>query len=220
MADRQAIDTQQPPVAPPAPAEALDALQRAGAARVDPVRLRYLEVLARRIASAEPATRQVLLGRWRADCAALQARCLRAAASSGVAQSPQARPDAAAPLADLNRYIRSASLAAEAEGLHALPGEDASELRSLREFRETWSRIAAVDQVDAAVTRGPENAGPLNSHSLVLRSLALMRNLSPDYLRRFLSQMETLMALEQVAERQRQREPVAKARPKPVRKKR
>ena len=219
MADHQAVDTRQPPMAPPAPAEALDALRSAGAGRVDPVRLRYLEVLAGRIASAEPATRQLLLGRWRADCTKLEERCLRAAASSGVAQTPSARPAAVAPLAQLNHYIRSASQAAAAGGTHALPGDDASELRSLRDFRETWSRIAAVDQVDAAVTRGPENAGPLNSHSLVLRSLALMRSLSPDYLRRFLSQMETLMALEQAADRQR--EPVAaKAKPKAARKRR
>jgi hypothetical protein len=218
MAERQATEAPQPPVAPATLAEALDALQRVGAGRVDPVRLRYLEVLARRIASSQPAMQQQLLGRWRADCALLEERCLRTAPSGGVVDAPRGRPGAATPLADLNHYLRSASRAAAGASPHALPGDDASELRSLRDFRETWSRIAAVDQVDAAVTRGPENAGPLNSHSLVLRSLALMRSLSPDYLRRFLSQMETLMALEQATERQR--EPVAKAKPKAARKKR
>ena len=161
---------------------------------------------------------QQLLARWRADCAVLQERCLRIAPSNGVAGAPQARSGGSTPLADLNHYLRSASRAAAGASPHALPGEDASELRSLRDFRETWSRIAAVDQVDAAVTRGPENAGPLNSHSLVLRSLALMRSLSPDYLRRFLSQMETLMALEQATEQQR--EPVTSAKSKAARKKR
>lgn len=212
------IDPPQPPVEPPEPAEALDALRRAGAGRVDPVRLRYLEVLAQRLASAQPATRQLLLARWHADRAVLEARCRQPAASGSVARTPQAGPGRATPLADLNHYIRSASRAAAAASTHALPGEDASELRSLRDFRETWSRIAAVDQVDAAVIRGPENAGPLNSHSLVLRSLALMRSLSPDYLRRFLSQMDTLMVLEQASERQR--EPVSRAKPKAVRRKR
>jgi len=218
MAERQASEAPQSAVAPATLAETLDALQRAGAGRVDPVRLRYLEVLARRIASSQPAMQQQLLGRWRADCAVLQERCLRITPSGGVADALGDRPVPASPLADLNHYLGSASRAAAGASPHALPGEDASELRSLRDFRETWSRIAAVDQVDAAVTRGPENAGPLNSHSLVLRSLALMRSLSPDYLRRFLSQMETLMALEQATERQR--EPVAKAKPKAARKKR
>lgn len=200
-----------------APDAVLEALRRAGAAQVDPVRLRYLDVLARRIATAEPATRTLLQDRWHAACAALERRCQQTPPPGASAQA-QARPAVASSLADLNLYIRSASRAAAAASTPPIPGEDAAELRSLREFRESWSRIAAVDQVDAAVTRGPENAGPLNSHSLVLRSLALMRSLSPDYLRRFLSQMDTLMALEQAAERQR--EPVAKARAKGVRRKR
>jgi len=48
-----------------------------------------------------------------------------------------------------------------------------------------------------ATHRAPENAGPLNSHMLVLRTLGLMRELSPHYLRRFLSHTETLLWLEQ-----------------------
>ncbi|MFZ2387771.1 MAG: DUF2894 domain-containing protein, partial [Polaromonas sp.] len=35
------------------------------------------------------------------------------------------------------------------------------------------------------------------SHMLVLRSLALMRKLSPDYLQRFLSHVDTLLWLDQ-----------------------
>jgi hypothetical protein len=72
-----------------------------------------------------------------------------------------------------------------------------SEMASVRRFRQTWSRMAAKDQVDQAVGRGPVNAGPLNSHMLVLRSLALMRKLSPDYLQRFLSHVDTLLWLDQ-----------------------
>ena len=206
MADGLPAGRPLPLAAPTAPAGVLEALRRAGAARIDPVRLRYLDVLGRRIETAEPACRPLLQHRWQSACAELEQRC-RQAPPHGVAEPPRTSPAAASPLAGLNHYIRSASRAASAASAHAFPGEDATELRSLRNFRETWSRIAAVDQVDAAVTRGPENAGPLNSHSLVLRSLALMRSLSPDYLRRFLSQMETLMALEQAAERQREPPP-------------
>lgn len=75
--------------------------------------------------------------------------------------------------------------------------EASSEMASVRRFREAWSRIAAENQVDQAVERGPVNAGPLNSHLLVLRSLALMRRLSPEYLRRFLSHVDTLLWLDQ-----------------------
>lgn len=70
------------------------------------------------------------------------------------------------------------------------------ELRSLRRFRQAWSRISAEDRLHRALGREPANAGPLNSHMLVLRALAAMRQLSPDYLRRMLEQMDTLLWLE------------------------
>jgi hypothetical protein len=114
------------------------------------------------------------------------------------AQSAFNRP--CAPLAQLNQYIQNV----KQDGIdHRLGSslvsdmEANSEMASVRRFREAWSRIAAEDQVDQAVGRGPVNAGPLNSHMLVLRSLALMRKLSPDYLRRFLSHVDTLLWLDQ-----------------------
>lgn len=108
------------------------------------------------------------------------------------------------PLAQLNQYLQNV----RQEGIDHRRGsglggslvsdmEASSEMASVRRFRDTWSRIAAEDQVDQAVGRGPANAGPLNSHLLVLRSLALMRKLSPDYLRRFLSHVDTLLWLDQ-----------------------
>lgn len=91
------------------------------------------------------------------------------------------------------RDVRNAALAGEAI--------DPSELPSLRRFRASWSRYAAEDQVVQAMGRSPDNAGPLNSHALVLRSLALMRELSPDYLRRFMAQLDSLLWLEDLAQR-------------------
>jgi hypothetical protein len=44
----------------------------------------------------------------------------------------------------------------------------------------------------------------------VLRTLALMRDLSPDYLRRFLSHADTLLWLEQAQSQTRAKPPVAK----------
>ena len=99
------------------------------------------------------------------------------------------------PLAELNAHIEQASVAARA-GLPA-GGGDWPDLRSAQRFRETWERLGAEDAVVKATHRAPENAGPLNSHMLVLRTLGLMRELSPHYLRRFLSHTETLLWLEQ-----------------------
>ena len=108
-------------------------------------------------------------------------------------------------LAQLNQYIQNVKQG----GINHRPEsglgsslvsdrEASSEMASVRRFRQAWSRNVAEDQVDQAVVRGPVNAGPLNSHMLVLRSLALMRKLSPDYLRRFLSHVDTLLWLDQV----------------------
>ena len=67
----------------------------------------------------------------------------------------------------------------------------------MRQFRNTWSKLSANKQVTQALDRAPRNAGPINSHMLVLRSLALMRELSPDYLNRFVSYVDTLLCLDQ-----------------------
>lgn len=109
-------------------------------------------------------------------------------------RAPPPRP--LTPLGQLNQHIATAT---QAQGTCGRP-----ELRSAQAFRETWSRLAAEDEVVQAVQRGPENAGPLNSHMLVLRTLGLMRELSPDYLRRFMAHADTLLWLEQASSQLRQ----------------
>lgn len=89
-----------------------------------------------------------------------------------------------------------------------------AELKTLRHFRNTWSKLSTGKQVARALAQAPANAGPINSHMLVLRSLALMRDISPDYLNRFISYADTLLCLDQ-AERDRpagpKKPPAAKA---------
>jgi hypothetical protein len=106
---------------------------------------------------------------------------------------------ALSPLGALNAHIARASGQARAElsANAAHHGGPWPELRSAVRFRETWSRISAEEEVTQAVDRAPDNAGPLNSHMLVLRTLGLMRELSPDYLRRFMAHAEALLWLDQ-----------------------
>lgn len=75
--------------------------------------------------------------------------------------------------------------------------EAADELGSLQYFRDTWSRLNVDRQLAQAFAQAPENAGPLNSHHLVLRSLKLMRELSPHYLEHFVTYAEALLWLDQ-----------------------
>ena len=63
-------------------------------------------------------------------------------------------------------------------------------------FRETWSKVRTEKQYRQALDQVPRNAGPLNSSSLVHRSLSLMRDLSPGYLQQFLSYVDALSWLE------------------------
>lgn len=93
------------------------------------------------------------------------------------------------PLADLNAYIRTATA-----------HKPAGELASAGRFRAAWETGRTLDRLDEAVARAPANAGPLNSHALVLRSLALMGELSTDYLRHFLAHAEALQWLERARE--------------------
>ncbi len=94
------------------------------------------------------------------------------------------------PLTQLNAYLRSVSPGAK-DGGH--------ELASARRFRESWSLYQAENKLDLASLRRPANAGPLNSHALVLESLERVHALSPAYLRRLLAQVDTLQWLEQAA---------------------
>jgi hypothetical protein len=199
------------------------ALRSEGTWRGDPVRFRYLEGLAARLQGQPACVQRVLHERLQAAVTDFDARveqrqqAARAQAESLITQHPaqagalrrlQAAGDivgmrrllaaaqakaACAPLLHLNESIRAAR-----RGGDAAAGEpaDANELASARRFRGSWDRHRSEQQVEQALARKPVQAGPLNSHVLVLQSLELMRELSPDYLRRFLAQVESLQWLE------------------------
>ncbi|MET0312207.1 MAG: DUF2894 domain-containing protein [Burkholderiaceae bacterium] len=120
------------------------------------------------------------------------------------------------PLAQLNAHILQARARATEP---PLPGEtpDAEELASVRRFRRAWGSRRAVDQVEKAASRQPANAGPLNSHVLVLRTLTRMQELSPAYLRHFIEHVQGLQALERALEKvpRAAAKPAARPRRKP-----
>lgn len=180
----------------------LQALEAAGAPARVPVRWHQLNSLLQRLPTLPPdVARQLEVA---VERTLLACECDVAASTSPVpsnSPSPAPSPLRHAPLAALNAHLRQQH--EHMDRAAALAGEavDPSELASLRRFRASWSRIAAEDQVAQAITRTPDNAGPLNSHVLVLRSLALMRDISPDYLRRFLDQLDALLWLEDAGSR-------------------
>ncbi len=191
----------------PSPAPTLEALRAAGAQRLDPMGLRFLEELARRSEGAQGEVRRLLLARLEQGLAEAMARVAgRTAATTMGPRAAVAPAPRHAPLAALNQYIRDRG------GVSRVGQEpsDEGEMRSAQRFRRTWSRIAAEEQVTQALRQGPTHAGPLNPHQLVLRSMELMRELSPHYLQRFLSHAQTLLWLEQAQARSAAPEKAAK----------
>jgi len=63
-------------------------------------------------------------------------------------------------------------------------------------FRDRWERLGVEQRLAKADAALPANAGPLNSDGLVSRALALMREVSPAYLQRFVAHADALMWLE------------------------
>ena len=186
----------------------LDALQASSAERHDPVRFAYLAALSRRAATATEPVRQLLLAKT-ADLA----NALAAHPTPPRADSPESA--APSPLAELLAYI-SQHAHAQMEATqpatarvtvnrnfrpnfqnssvgHSPP---AAELKSVAYFRNTWSRLSTEQQLTQTLAQAPANAGPMNSQHLVLRSLEVMRDISPDYLQAFMSYIDALIWLD------------------------
>lgn len=172
----------------------IDRLRENGAERFDPVGFRFIEVLSERTDAQQGRARDILDARLRKAIAALQARMEQA--REAAADAP---PAAGAPDGSLRALVQRLEALAPAGADVRAPDATAArpELKSVRYFRKTWARLSADKQVTQALNQAPRNAGPINSHMVVLRSLALMRDTSPDYLNRFMAYVDTLLCLEQ-----------------------
>ena len=184
-------------------ADATDALRARAASRVDAVRLRFLEALKRRGAGRDDAVRRVLDDK----ATALATAWLADVAVDPVVDDTRCRIDDGTPhrsaLAELvSRLGRPVSTIpartgpTKSQDVSSVPASPA-ELETLAYFRRTWSRLSADQRVAESLSTLPENAGPLNSHHLVHRSLSAMREVSPEYLERFIAHVDALLWLDQ-----------------------
>lgn len=172
----------------------LDALKTARAAELDAVGWHYIETLAQRMACQTPAVQRLLRDRLERAVQDFQAR-LTAKTACGHAVIHTAAPS---PMARLLQEIAPAAPPVS----NASAFMDSGESPRLRQFRQQLRKISVQKQVAHALAQAPHNAGPINSHMLVLRAMALMRDISPDYLNRFMTHVDTLLRLDD-AERQR-----------------
>ena len=188
------------------PGRTLADLRERGAQEFDPVRFRFIEALARRATAREGAARRVLDDRLATVLAAYVERYERAQSEAGNSHRPDVNAKGSfdpGPLTELVRLIALHSAEKEGGSLssaHELAAnvEPTGELKALGYFRSTWSKLNVDRQLTQSLAELPKNAGPLNSQLLVLRSLELMREVSPAYLQRFMTYVDALHCLEQV----------------------
>lgn len=203
----------------------LAALRNDGSARFDPARFQYLEALARRLPGQSEPVRRLLQDQLQRGLVEYAARVerrqqdARREAEALLSRHPTLGPQlrrlqATGDVAAMRRLVARAEATAASAPLARLnasfrPGAEVAgagdELESARRFREAWSRSQVESRLDQAAARRPANAGPLNSHALVLNALGLVRELSPDYLRSFLSQIESLQWLDRATAQQREK---------------
>ncbi|VWC52430.1 hypothetical protein BLA23254_08016 [Burkholderia lata] len=165
----------------------LDAWREQGADRLDPVHFHRIDALERRAAALDGDARALLDARLATlleGFAEVVARAGETATASGAAGAP-----VRGALAELvERLARDAQ--ADRRGLDP---------ELVDYFRTMWSKVRTEQQYRQSLDQVPRNAGPLNSNSLVHRSLATMRELSPAYLQQFLSYVDALAWLEDLA---------------------
>ena len=178
----------------------VDALRQEGADRLDPVRFHYIQALALRAKAQQGSVKRILDGKLDAAVATLRQRLAQAQgnAAGATIASPEVSAGQRESLGDLVRHLAQHTPQAPAHALTApMATTPRTELKSVHYFRNTWSKLSAEKQVTQALGQAPKNAGPINSHGVALRALALMRDTSPDYLNRFMSYVDTLMCLDQ-----------------------
>ncbi|NIB42983.1 DUF2894 domain-containing protein [Pseudomaricurvus alkylphenolicus] len=196
--------------------ERLQQLRSQSAHRFDPVRWRYIEALERRAREHKPTVAALVLGKAGSALDDYEHRwqCHLSVKNSDSEISEPQTTEPRSALRALTLELLQDDLQPQQtwqqmsfgdrlqqQELDLLQKVDtgmsgASELKSVRLFRESLARVNASNRVAESVAKGPENPGPLNEHQLAIRSLRTLRELSPQYLNRFVSYMDTLFWLE------------------------
>ena len=170
---------------------------RPALAAFDPVGWHYTEQLSQRANEATGLTRDLLLAKREKALSEMNARWDAKTLSGEQDAAPEAAPEAALP-SPLAQLLHEMSPASDETRPHksSMPNAWRAESPRIQQFRKQLGQISVQKQVTKAMAQAPQNAGPINSHMLVLRSLGQMREASPDYLGRFMVYLDTLLCLD------------------------
>lgn len=198
----------------------VEALEASGAANFDMLRFHYLKAFQRLALKLPPSMARRLQQRIVSQAESLATRMAQRNARTLNKDAPEPeghRPPQRSPLAALIQHLHDLNHDTEDQATTPSATQSAPELKSVRRFRESLRRRQSEKAVARAVAERPENPGPLNPQMLMIRSLALLRDLSPAYVNRFVTYAESLLWLEDT---QTTEEPAKALRPAPTQKRR
>jgi Protein of unknown function (DUF2894) len=168
---------------------------RPALAALDPVGWHYTEKLSQRANEATGLTRDLLLAKREKALSEMNARWDAKTLSGEQDAAPEAAAALPSPLVQLLQEMTPASDETRSHK-SSMPKAWRAESPRIQQFRKQLGQLRVQKQVTQAMAQAPQNAGPINSHMLVLRSLGQMREASPDYLSRFMVYLDTLLCLD------------------------
>lgn len=179
----------------------LQAWRESGADRFDPPRFELIAALAQR------AQRYVGSARAQLDARLSQLTDAYAQLVAVEVAEPAAKTGSDSPLQSLLQQLEADPLqyqlplsTANAAAGDSDTGDstEAGLMPALDEFQQLWSRIRIDSLLRQCLDSLPADAGPLNSSVLTYRAMALMQELSPEYLQHFIAYVDVLTWMEQL----------------------
>ncbi len=187
--------------ADPAALAQLQAWRESHADRVDPARFELIASLAQRA--------QRYTGSARAQLDARLSQLIAAYAQLAAVHTPKrvAADAIESPLQSLllqltvdplQYQLPLATANAAAGDTDSTDSNDTALMPALDEFQQLWSRIRIDSLLRQCLDSLPEDAGPLHSSVLTYRAMALMQEISPEYLQHFIAYVDVLTWMEQL----------------------
>jgi hypothetical protein len=171
------------------------ALRANGAVTLHPIAWHYIEVLAQRARAQNGPAQPLIYLKLQQRLSDIGARLKASAQNANAATASDQASAGQSPLARLLRDMQHHH-DDEPAPTPIRFGNRHAEHPVVQEFRQQLDKIRVQKKVSEAIAQAPQNAGPINSHMLVLRSLGLMRDTSADYLSRFMTHVDTLLSLD------------------------
>ena len=180
----------------------LQAWRESGADRFDPARFELIVALAQR------AQRYAGSARSQLDARLSQLTDAYARLVGVEVVEPAAKFSAGSPLQSLLQQLETDPLQyqlplstsnAAAGDSESGDSNEATLMPALDEFQQLWSRIRIDSLLRQCLDSLPADAGPLNSSVLTYRAMALMQELSPEYLQHFIAYVDVLTWMEPVS---------------------